>query len=216
MKRLTLALLILLLLFTLTGCASEPDFTERTEITYSSDTSPEDCYLCGNGIESLVPSYWGQKNVAFISLNTFEIAPLEINRYNRLDGTQIKEYAGVVSFQGGGGTDDGFSVRLMVSYDRGFAGGALDFYDDEVLDIDKAASFLCSDCLNSIITGRYGEYYGVGVIDLETKEIRVLEKRVGGFGLGDYYIFCNWQPQERNDTLRMEILVLNCPIRYAD
>lgn len=216
MKRLTLAPLMLLLLFTLTGCVSKKDSTEHAEITYTSNTSVEDCYLCGNGIENLVPSYWGQKNVAFISLNTFEIAPLEINRYNRLDGSLIKEYAGITSFQGGGGTDNGFSVRLLVNYDRGFAGGALEFYDDETLDIDKAASFLCSDCLNSIITGTYGQYYGVGVIDLETKRIQVLEKRVAGFGLGDYYIFCNLQERERDDPLRMELLVLNCPIRYAD
>lgn len=229
MKRLILALLILLM-FTLAGCKAEQSpeqspgqSSERSlgstwdRVTeYSSDTSAEDCYLCGGGVENLVPSYWGQENVAFISLNTFEIVPLEINRYDKMDGHLIEEPADIVSFGGGSSTDGGFSATLMLNYDRGFADGALDFNNDEILDTDKAASFLCADCLNGIIEVTHGPYFGVAVIDLETKAIRVLEKRLGGFGLGDYYIFCEIQEQKENKPLQMELLIINAPRRYRD
>lgn len=80
MKQWTLALLVILPLI-LTGCDSEPSTALDGDVKYSSATSAEDCYLCGGSIENLVPSYWGQNNIALISLNTFEIEPLEINRY---------------------------------------------------------------------------------------------------------------------------------------
>lgn len=236
MKQLTLALLVLLL-STLAGCSAEkdpgstwdretvhssdttaeesPGSTWDRETVYSSDTSAEDCYLCSGTIENLVPSYWGQNNVALISLNTFEIVPLEINRYDKIDGHLIEEYAGEVSSGEGGGTDGGFFASLLLDHDRGLAGGSIYFQNDEVLDIGKAASFLCADCLNGMIQSTYGPYFGVGVIDLETKEINVLEKRLAGFGLGDYYIFCSLQEQEENDPLEMKLLIIYCPIRYA-
>jgi len=63
MRGLALALLVSLLIVLL-GCGAEG---------IQSHLSAEDCYLCGGGIEKIVPDYWGQNNIALISLNTFEI-----------------------------------------------------------------------------------------------------------------------------------------------
>ena len=182
MKRFPLLLLVILL-FILAGCGADQLPAPDNETRYSSNTSDEDCYLCGGGIESLVPSYWGQDNIALISLNTFEIKPLEINRYDRLNGQLIEEYAGVVSFGGGGSTDGGFSASLMLDYDRGYATGSVDFLADETLDVDKAASFLCADCLNEILPQKVSQCFGVGAINLATKEIQLFEENLAGFGL---------------------------------
>ena len=43
----------------------------------------------------MILSYWGENNIALISLNTFEIKLLEINRYDRTDG-RLVEAAGVL------------------------------------------------------------------------------------------------------------------------
>ena len=180
MKRFPLLLLVILL-FILAGCGADQLPAPDNETRYSSNTSDEDCYLCGGGIESLVPSYWGQDNIALISLNTFEIKPLEINRYDRLNGQLIEEYAGVVSFGGGGSTDGGFSASLMLDYDRGYATGSVDFLADETLDVDKAASFLCADCLNEILPQKASQCFGVGAINLATKEIQLFEENLAGF-----------------------------------
>lgn len=178
MKRFLLLLLLLAML--LPGCRTGHDSTASAEAPYTSDTSAEDCYLCGGGIENLIPSfYWGQDNLALISLNTFDIKPIEINRYDRLTGQRIEEYAGTMSLGGGGSKDGGFSANLMIDDDRGFANGTLNFWDDETLDINKATKFLCEDCLNKILPSQSARCFGVGVIHFDTKEVRVFEKRLG-------------------------------------
>ena len=141
--------LLVLLMITLSSYGLKQDGPAFQENVYLSSTSAADCYLCGGGIESLIPEYWGQNNVALISLNTFDIKPIEINRYD--NGHLIEEYAGVIAFGGGGSVNGGFSAHLMLEYDRGYATGSLNFRDDEILDAGKAASFLCSSCMNDII-----------------------------------------------------------------
>ena len=210
--------LLLLLMFILVGCkveqsADSNDAAASVKTPYSSNTSTEDCCLCGDGIENLIPSYWGQNNIALISLNTFEIKPLEINRYDRIDGRLIEEYSGTVSFGGSGSQDGGFAASLLLNYDRGYATGHMDFYDDEVLDVSKAAGFLCEECLNKILPSQLDRYFGVGAINLATKEVRVFEKHLRGFGLGDFYIDCDLKDRD-DGKHRMNLLVFYCPIRY--
>ena len=138
---------------------------------------------------------------------------LEINRYDRISGRLIEEYAGAVSFGGSGSKDGGFAASLLLNYDRGYATGSVDFYNDEVLDVSKAAGYLCEDCLNKILPSRIDRYFGVGAINLATKEIRVFEEHLGGFGFGDFYIDCDLQDRD-GDTHRMNLLIFYCPIRY--
>lgn len=212
MKRLLLILLVLLLLG-LPGCGKEQSNSGAAETIYHSDTSSQDCYLCGGGIENLIPSYWGQNNIALISLNTFDIKPIEINRYDRLTRQLIEEYAGTVSLGGGGSIDGGFSADLLLDYDRGYATGSINFYGDEVLDASKAAAFLCEDCLNELLPQEIDRCFGVGAIHLGTKEIRVFEESLGGFGLGDFHIDCDLKDLE-DGSHQMSILMFYCPIRY--
>ena len=217
MKRFIIILLLPLMLV-LAGCKMEQsadsngaDASVKTD--YFSDTSTEDCYLCGGGIENLIPDFWGQNNIALISLNTFEIKLLEINRYDRTDGRLVEEYVGAVSFGGSGSKDGGFAASLLLNYDRGYATGHVDFYDDEVLDVSKAAGFLCEDCLNKILLSQIDRCFGVGAINLATKEVRVFEEHLGGFGLGDFYIDCDLQDRD-GDAHRMNLLIIYRPIRY--
>ena len=118
MRRFVIALLLPLMLIS-AGCrmgqsADSNGAAASVKTPYSSDTSTEDCYLCGGGIENLILSYyWGQNNIALISLNTFEIKPLEINRHDKIDGRLIEEYAGTVSFGGGRSKGGGFAASML-------------------------------------------------------------------------------------------------------
>lgn len=199
------------LLLLLPGCG-----TERRDgpQEYRSDTSSADCCLCGGGIEDLIPAYWGQNNIALVSLNTFEIMPVEINRYDRLTGRLIEEYAGTVSFGGGRSEDGGFSASLLVDCDRGYATGTIDFHNDEALDTAKAAGFLCADCLNALLPRGAEQCRGVAVVDLGTGEIQVLEKSLTGFTLGDFYVDCGWAERE-GASGQMSVFVCFCPVRYG-
>ena len=216
MRRFVFALLLSLMLV-LAGCGMKQstdssDTVIPAKTAYSSSTSPDDCYLCGDSTESPLSPYWGQNNIALFSLNTFEVKPLEINRYDRTDGRLIEEYAGVISFVVGS-KSGGFSASLIQDSDRGYATGSVDLYSDEVLDIGKAADFLCANCLNEILPHQIDRCFGVGAVNLATGEVRIFEERLGGFTLGDYYIDCKLQDQD-GDTHRMDILVFSCPIRY--
>ena len=216
MKRFVFALLLsLVLVFAGCGMEQSPDSSgaaPSTKTLYSSDISADDCYLCGNGTESSLSPYWGQNNIALFSLNTFNIKPLEINRYDRTDGRLIEEYAGTVSFVVGS-KSGGFSASIMQDSGRGYATGSLEFHSDEVLDISKAVNFLCADCLNEILPSQVDRCFGVGAVNLATREVRIFEERLGGFTSGDFYIDCDLQDLD-GDTHRMDILIFSCPIRY--
>lgn len=182
MKRFTLALLVLLMPV-VPGCGQNPatdSGVASEKMVYHSDTSAEDCYLCGGGIEDLIPEYWGQNNVALISLNTFEIKPIEINRYD-VDGRLIEEAIGAISFGGGGSKDGGFSANMMLEYDRGYASGTMDFHGDEQLDIAKAVSFLCADCLNKILPQQLDQCFGVEQSTLPQKKFAYLTNILPAF-----------------------------------
>ena len=77
-----------------------------------------------------------------LSLNTFDIKPIKINRYDRVTRKQLEEYMGAVSLGGGGSIDGGFSANLLLDCDRNYAAGSLDLFgEDEALDAGKAAFF---------------------------------------------------------------------------
>lgn len=206
------------LLFILVGFGAEQRIGVDTnmvpeEVVYHSDISAEDCYLCGGGIETIVPDYWGQDNIALISLNTFEIRPIEINRYDRQSGQLIEKASGTITLGAGGSQNGGFSAKLLLQYDRGYAAGPLELFDDKRLDVKKAASFLCQDCLNEILPKKIEECFGVGIINLKTKEIHMLEESLGGFEVGDFYVDYDLIEQNK-DPHRMDLLIFYCPIRY--
>lgn len=223
MRRLAFTLSLMLVLF-LTRCEmmqpadpDEPQSADSSEASfsenpvYTSNTSTDDCYLCGGKIENLISSKWGQNNIALISLNTFEIKPLEINRY---DGRQlIEEFAGFGSIGGGSSENGGFSASLIQDHDRGYASGTVWFHDDKVLDIDKLADFLCENCLSEVLPLHPEQCFGVGAVNLATKEIRIFAENIGGFILGDFYVDCDLRCTDGTQH-GMNLLIFYCPIRY--
>ena len=209
-----LLILTLLLMLALLGCGQEQNAADGEGAPYHSDTEKEDCYVCGGGIEDMAPFVWGQDNIALISLNTFEIIPLEINRYDRLSGQLIEEYAGVFSLGGGRSQNDGFSANMMLDYDRGYADGTVEFHNDKALDVSRAAGFLCEDCLNEIVSSRIGQCFGVGAVNLATKQIHVFEGPLGGFTLGNFYV--DYNLIDPDSGRQMNMIVFYCPVRYQN
>ena len=205
MKKVILFLLTLSLF--LTACGAESTQTPEPAI---SAVSPEHCFLCGNGAGE--PFYWGQNNVGIISLNTFEVMPLEINRYDA-HGAMTQEKAGYVQTGGFQNPEVGFSAYMMVNPDSGYATGQISFHEDEALDVEKTAAFLCQDCLDAVLSEIHDNGSGVGVINFATREIHALEKNFTGFGLGDFYIhICDWEHRNKTeDTQEAELLVFYHP-----
>lgn len=210
-----LVILIILSLF-LAGCGSVQSNSESVQDVdvYTSNVSAEDCFLCGNGAEE--PFYWGQNNVGIINLNTFEVMPIVINHYDNR-GVLIEKNTGCLTSHGLYSDDNGLYAHVYEVADRGHASGSIIFNGDDTLDVEKTATFLCQDCLDSVLSEIHDKGFGAGVINFATREIRPLEACFSGFGLGDYYIDLDWKkPNETKASWAVDIFVCYCPLRYDE
>lgn len=187
----------------------------EAEPFYPSDTAKSDCLLCGDGDGTLFPLYWGQDNIGIVSLNTFEVSQIGINRYDD-NGRLIKEPSGGISTHINSHGEDCFSLFCHVDSDRGIGGGTISFYGDEKLDLEKAAQFLCAGCLNATLKNvRLDECFGLGVVYFKTREIHPLEEYVTGFLREDFYFLCDLRERREEDaSLQMDFDVFYCPERY--
>jgi hypothetical protein len=196
-----LALLLLSLCF-LPACREKEPSKEL--LTY---VSPEDCRLCGRMGESP----WGQDNVGLISLNTFEMIPIEINRYDD-KGVLIEENTGCARVWNFQSEEGGFRASGIEDPDRGYAMVSVTLEEDETADREKAAAFLCEDCLERILPEDGTERTGLGMVDLTTREVQTFDSRTLGFGLGDFYIHCD----RKEEGGRAELLIFFSPLRYGE
>ena len=208
--RKTAYILTALLILSLVGCGAVKSADSYfPDEHFESSVLPEECFICSPSIPN-----WGQNNVGIISLNTFEVLPIEINRY-RNGWILIEENTGTFSMRPFNSGDGGFQASLMTDPDRGHASASVFFYEDEKLDVEKMAGFLCEDCLNEVTGKIYKNEYGLGIINFETGEIDAFEENNIGFGSGDYYIHCDfkgWDKREKSN--RLDLVIFYCPLRY--
>lgn len=186
------------------GRRETADSRGQTSPVYHSDTAKQDCLLCGDGDGTLFPLYWGRDNIGIVSLNTFEVSLIEINRYDDW-GRPIEKPSRSTSVQMSSHGEDCFSLHCYVDPDRGLGGGTISFQGDETLDVQKAAQFLCTDCLNATLENvAMDECLGVAVVYFKTRELCPLEERVTGFLREDFYFLCDLR-EPRDEVARMEM-----------
>ena len=77
--------------------------------------------------------------------------------------------------------EDTFSGTMMVEMDRGYADGSLQLRGDKTRDVERPASFLCQDCLDSTLASILEEGYGVGIVNF---------KNQGTACAGEKHIWC--------------------------
>lgn len=207
----TILILLAFLIILPTGCSTKKNVDRIfPQEHYTSFVSADDCFLCGADNHE---HYWGKNNVGIISLNTFEVVPIEINRYNS-KGDIIQENTGTYTLRPIYSGDNGFEGYYMAETDYGYASASILFYGDETLDVEKTANFLCEECLNQLTGEIYKNEFGVGVINFSTKEIRVFEEDITGFRSGDFYIHCDFEDYDkRTGTRNLRTLIFYCPLR---
>ncbi len=91
------------------------------------------------------------------------------------------------------------------------------FENDKELNIDKAADFLCTECLNQTLEECWNDDpFGMGVINFETEEIRLLERNITAFTFDDFYVSCDLRTSDDSggDSHQMDLLIFYCPERY--
>ena len=225
LRKIRLGLLAVILLLLLAGCQSKDGIDALSfesvaateEPKYTSETSKEDCLLCGDGKGTLLPLYWGQQNIAVISLNSFDLAYIEINRYDDY-GRLIEEPEHGSSMMRTSTGEGGFTFMTTGDTNRGYATCDLYFNNDEFLDVEQASIHMCTDCMNRVIVDDWGgDPTGMAVINFSNGEIRLLRENLLAFQFDDFYISCKAKRYEEEDnSLEMDLLVFFCPKRYGD
>ena len=222
MKKMIIALLCVLLL--LSGCANaqisnnntgaSSASSEKETTTYESQIKKEECALCSKHGNTMLPAYSGQKNLGIICINTFDISPIEINRYDDF-GNLIEKPSETFSIMHNGFGEGNMNTHVTPNPDRGYANVDVCFTKNETVDKTAVESLLCSDCLTSIMNESWDEPYGVGVIDFDTLEVRLFEEKITGFTFGDYYIEIDHTEKEKDsDPTELDLLIFYCPPRY--
>lgn len=191
---------VLLALCLLAGCGTGGE-REPVECV-----STADCVLCTRAGTWA----WGQNNVGLISLNTFDMVPIEINRYDS-GGGLIEENTGTFQIRHIQGGEEGFSASVIEEPDFGYATLTVTLGEDGAMDRGKAAAFLCENCLEDIAS-EGEETLGLGVIDFATGKVEAFDRKIRGFGAGDFRIHCDW-PEEGE---KVELLIFYAPLRYEN
>ena len=187
--------------------APEPeyDWKAKAESVSVSCTAKDDCFIC-----SADAGYFGQNNVGIVSLNTFAVMPVEINRYDRASGQLIEENTGAMQMRFFKNGDDGMTASVMLEPDRGIAHVSISPKGDATLDLSSAVAYLCPDCLTELASQLYGSASGVGVVNFSTRRLYALQESVTGFGAGDYYVHCDRDAESGE----INILITYSPLRY--
>jgi len=200
------------------GCGQKqedvPDYRAEAEALYQTCAAKEDCYLCGNN-STLDWKHLGEKNVGIVSLNTFQMLPVSINRYDDA-GMLIEENTGCMESHRFVSEGNGFCTNLTIVADRGIADAQLSFNNDQRLRLESTAQLLCEDHFGELVADLYGNPYGVGIVDLESAKLFPFKENVIAFQAGDYYIHCDLEEADREgNPLKMSVYAVYTPLRYG-
>lgn len=209
-NRLLAATFALLLALTACGLQSGRAKPSRTyqHLMFTSSVESEDCLLCGEELNHIIGSYLGQDNIGLVNLNTFDLLPIEINRYR--EGQLLEEATGVAQMRGGPLGDT--RATAFIDVDRGYASIQIASADEKI-DTTAASSFLCQGCLDSFAEEFFEDdnVSAVAVINFSTRELLPLIDNRPFFGIDNYLIDCDF-----TEYGGIDLLVTYRPLRYFE
>ncbi len=193
-----------------TSLKTDRDYRAEAEAASVYCVMKNECFLCGNPTKLDHSDLSGQNNVGIISLNTFELLPIEINRYDH--GQLIEENTGVIRIHSFQPNDDSCSAYSMLDADRGIANVTISPNGNLDLDLINVASYLCADCLKDFAAQLRGDAYSIGVFHFSTNELYALQQNIAGFGVGDYHTHVDNDLPEGD----IHLLITYSPLRYQN
>ena len=107
------------------------------------------------------------------------------------------------------------STNTSTFRDSGYADVDVNFSDDKTVNKKAIEKLLCQDCLTTIMEAAWKEPYGVGIINFETLEVRLVEESITAFTFGDYYIDIDRRENKEDpERIELDLLIFYCPPRY--
>lgn len=194
---------------------SKNDATDYNELyaNYASTIQKEDCYLCGNNPNSPITPYLGENNIGLINLNTFDCFRFEVNRYeNHKLIEKLVKYGNSRGW--GGDKDTGSTYDYDVYCNKGYLSATLRFNSNSDLQLNRIQTFLCSDCLETVMNDYWSDerHWDIALIDFKNREINSFNQHVTGTYMSDYYITMRYN--DEHDSLNL--LAFLCPDRYNE
>ena len=201
-ERNAMVLLLAIICMLLSSCSDET----YKQLEFVSSIEKEDCYLCGDRSDHEISDYWGQDNVGLLCLNSFELLPVEINRYDD-GGRLIEEATGVVQMQWKSVGEA--RVWLVSNVDRGYADA--DITPGGGVDAEAMGTYFCQACLDDFSDSIWGghEISEIAVINFATREARLLTSSCTGFTFDNYLLDCHF-----GDDGKINLNITYRPIRY--
>ena len=207
----------------LTGC-NQPDSTEEKAVftlEVTSAVSAEDCYICGDGFDTLMPYYGKTDSIGIIYWNDPMIIDTKVRVYAP-DGTECFHTGAMMM---GGIISEGKHGSAVVHAfpDQGRSEISIRYQENDEINFEAVRNILCQDCLDRVIDlyvdyKNHGEESTIGttgfsLVDFRTKEIYSLSGPTVGYGIRDYFVrfFTNKTLDEANNITKdgtVEVLIL--------
>ena len=178
------------------------------ETEYKSEISPEKCFLCGDQSHQEESVYWGQDNVGLAHLNTFDVLPLRINRYDD-SGVIIREEFGIL--ESDGLYRDDTYANSMTDPDRGYCSIQITKVKYKI-DRKAVQTHLCEDCIQTMNCVYWSEEEPpeFAIINFNDRTIQPLDRALTWFFSGNFGIDCEYK--ENGD---INLLIAYLPPRWA-
>lgn len=189
-----------------------PDYgEEKIPIVYTSEVKKEDCTICGTPMNL----HRGEDNLGIISMHCNSVSYIGINRYDDW-GRLIKEPDSGIGMNINSVGKSGLMTVVTANSTRGYADADIRMGDERVLNMETAAQYYCTLCLNRIISEiSFRDPYGVGLINYKTGEIKLFSENTRGFMLGDFYVSCNsYAEGDEEEITAIDLQIFYCPERY--
>lgn len=194
---------------------------EEFQIEVTSVVKPEDCYICGDREESLMPYYAGRDSIGIVHWNQLEIIDSDVRAYDD-EGNELFGQNGsgmsTCSFGNGYG-----SVYVNGTPNRGFTHVKAYYEDKDELDFMEVRKMVCQKCLD-----KAAEFYedqknagddnriattGYCLIVFSTRELYTLSDPYRGYFIRDYYVTYDIIEDKEGTEDHIELLILYAPER---
>lgn len=193
----------------------------KYQIEAASVVKTEDCYICGDREESLMPYYAKRDSVGIIHWNQLEIIDSDVRAYDD-DGNELFGQKGssmsVCSFGDGYG-----SVTVSGTPNRGFTHVKAYCKEQDELDFAKVRKMVCQKCIDKASAfyedqinyeeGNRIATTGYCLVDFSTKELYTLSDPYRGYFIRDYYVSYDIVEESEGTGACIEIFILYAPER---
>lgn len=212
-----LACMILVVFCGLSGCSEED---KEYELKERSDVKSEDCFICGEREDSLMPYFAKKDSVGLVHWNSFSVSDTEIRVYDE-DGEERFEPYGNTHFSSFG--DDFGSVLIDSMQNRGIANVKAYYEPKDEINFEVVKEKLCQNCLDQVVSfyedqKNYGKDSRLGTtgfsfVDFQTKKLYTLSDPYRGYFIRDYYVSYNIVEDIKGTESRIEAVIFYAPER---